>query len=142
MNIYLEMYSLLMSRLSSMPDAPDIKNTNMNDYTPKIGIDYIEPFLIFGDTSPDSLGDNENAFDETQVIFQIDVYVQKGNGSIGYYSIVDKLSEHFKIDLELSGVNVRGRVNKMSVVNWQGDKNDGWYSGKLRIYITIFSKRR
>ena len=125
-----------------MPDVPDIKNINLNNYTPKIGTDYIEPFLIFGDTSADTLGDSLNARDETQVIFQIDIYVQKGNGSFDYYDLIDRLADQFEIDLELTGVNVRVIVNKFSIVNWQSDKNDGWYSGTVRIYITANSKRR
>ena len=135
---FLDVSAALDQQLNAMAGLPDVAWDNF-EYEPALGVSYLRPTLIPGDTLPDTIG--ANGEDLSIGIYQIDIFTEAGEGKNAGMVLADLIGDQFKHGTQMtyngSTVEVKTVSQKQAVNN-----ADGWYQAIVEIVYFSFTARR
>jgi len=135
MTTFLDISAALDNHLNNMVSLPSVAWPNKS-FTPSVGTIYIRPTQLTGDSTPTTYTDDQNIG-----IYQIDIFVEAGQGKAEIQEMADLIADRFKPDTQMAynGVTVEVKtVSQKPAIN----NNDGWYSMMIEIVYYSFTTRR
>lgn len=137
MTIFFDIQAALDSRLNDLQDLPDVAWENIN-YEPVPGTTFIRPTNLQGFTEQLTLGDNGQ--DQTDGIYQIDIFTDANTGKAAGLRLVDIIADQFKRGTDLTYNSTTVRVQNVS--RGTALNSDGWYQVPVLInYYAITAAR-
>ena len=135
---FLDISAALDQQLNAMAGLPDVAWDNF-EYEPALGVSYLRPTLIPGDTLPDTIG--ANGEDLSIGIYQIDIFTEAGEGKNAGMVLADLIGDQFKHGTQITYNGVTVEIKSVSVKVSINNK-DGWYQMPVEIVYYSFNVRR
>lgn len=134
-DIYANISAALDKNLNDMVGSPPVAWEGRK-FTPENGTLYLRPTNIQGDTVAVT-----NGQDETNGLYQIDIFAPADNGKYELLLMADKLADQFKQDKELIYSTAKVRVLNVSrrVIS---NNDDGWLHMAVEVTYYTFSLKR
>jgi len=138
MTAFVDISKALDDHLNAMAGKPSVAWEN-KPFDPVIGVTYIRPTLLPGETVPDTIG---SAGSDLNVgVYQIDIFTEAGKGKKALIEMMDKIALQFKHGTKLTSNAVIVEIKTVSQKVKSNDDN-GWYSGIVEIVYYSFTARR
>lgn len=138
MSVFTDISNALDTQLSALSPLPAVAWPNRT-YIPVKGTKWIRPTLLPASSEVATIGET-NSTDLNTGIYQVDVFIDAGEGKNDAMVQADLIADHFKRDTELT---YNGRTVIIKNVGQSPSQTDnGWFQVPVNIEYQSYTLRR